>query len=212
MFLHDAAGPVTTALTAAQFLTEAINSTPDRFDENTQKMGKILCNALDLVAGLFEQSRSIEQLRDQVPSEISVLSVLSPAIDLVRPKIRARNITLDVEGKLEGTKLRVNHLALVRVLSNLLQNAIDAVEDKVGHVTLSMGLGETWVEFAVHDNGPGIAPQYMEKIFEAHFTTKQKGTGMGLYICKHLVESMNGMLTLHNKPGHGCCFSVKIPR
>ncbi len=212
MFLHDAAGPVTTAMTAAQFLNEAITASPDHFDQSLHKMSKLLCDAMNLISGLFEQSRSIEQLCDMVATEVPVLKILGPTIDLLRPKIRSRDITMNVEGKLEHTRLRVNHLALIRVLSNLLHNAIDAVEDNTGRVNLTMNLEKKWVEFTIQDNGSGIPPQYMEKIFEAHFTTKPEGTGMGLYICKHLIDSMEGMLTVRNEPGHGCCFSVKIPR
>jgi signal transduction histidine kinase len=65
--------------------------------------------------------------------------------------------------------------------------------------------------FQVRDNGPGIARQDLEKIFRPGYTTKSRGSGLGLYICKSIVEGFGGSILVASKPGHGAVFTVEIP-
>ncbi|MDE7072731.1 MAG: sensor histidine kinase, partial [Bacteroidales bacterium] len=62
----------------------------------------------------------------------------------------------------------------------------------------------------VNDNGPGIAPQKLERIFEPHFTTRSTGSGLGLAICRRLAESMHGSLHVESQPGKGACFKLRL--
>ena len=69
----------------------------------------------------------------------------------------------------------------------------------------------TDVIFSVHDNGPGVNNEIKEKLFESFFSTKQEGTGIGLNICRSVIESHNGKLWFQNKTSRGCSFYFTIP-
>ena len=103
--------------------------------------------------------------------------------------------------------------ALLRVLANLINNAIDVIPDgPAGRVTLSAWVATDDVFVQVADNGPGIAPELQHKIFDMFFTTKEKGSGVGLPTCKRLVEAWGGTLQLQSKLGEGSRFTFGVPR
>lgn len=103
--------------------------------------------------------------------------------------------------------------ALLRVLANLITNAIDAIPDGPdGKITLSSWVASDDVFVQVADNGPGIPPEIQSKIFDLFYTTKEKGSGVGLPTCRRLVEGWGGELQLQSKVGEGTKFTFGVPR
>ncbi len=103
--------------------------------------------------------------------------------------------------------------ALLRVLANLINNAIDVIPDgAAGRVTLSAWVATDEVFVQVADNGPGIPEEFHGKIFDLFFTTKDKGSGVGLPTCRKLVEAWGGKLQLQSKVGEGTRFTFGVPR
>ena len=211
MFLHDAANPVMTALNAAQFLCDAMDAEPGKFNKAMHDAGDLLSGSMAFVTGLFEQSRSIERLRRLEASPVAIHRIVDIAVKMVRDEAKEKEIIVAAHLQNREAKICVNCFALARVLFNLLTNAIHAVEAHSGRVALRADLVDGHVEFSVLDNGPGVSTEIMERIFEPYFTTKAEGTGLGLHICKLLVENMHGTLTVRNQPDQGCCFTIRIP-
>jgi signal transduction histidine kinase len=103
--------------------------------------------------------------------------------------------------------------ALLRVLANLVNNAIDVIPDgATGRVIVSAWVATDDVFVQVADNGPGIPEDLQHKIFDLFFTTKEKGSGVGLPTCRKLVEAWGGNLQLQSKPGEGTRFTFGVPR
>ena len=103
--------------------------------------------------------------------------------------------------------------ALLRVLSNLISNALDAIPDGAdGLVTLSAWVASDDVFVQVADNGPGIPEELQPKIFDMFFTTKDKGSGVGLPVCRRLVEEWGGQLQMYSRAGVGTRFTFGVPR
>jgi signal transduction histidine kinase len=94
---------------------------------------------------------------------------------------------------------------------NLLANAVDAVNGN-GAVSVSVRMNGMEVEIHVDDNGPGLAPEDQEKIFEPFFTRKEKGTGLGLAIAKKIVEGHGGHIEVASSLGRGTAFTIAFPR
>jgi len=103
------------------------------------------------------------------------------------------------------------------VIGNLLDNAIDAVPASGGTVTVetrNVSLsGNDGAEIAVSDNGPGVSPEFSERVFEPFYTTKPvgKGTGLGLFLCYAIVKEHKGEITVIPKQGGGSTFLVTLP-
>jgi signal transduction histidine kinase len=98
-----------------------------------------------------------------------------------------------------------------RVLINLVRNAIQATP-RGGAVTLRCGEQEGATYCEVEDSGAGIAPEILSKIFTPFFTTREKGTGLGLALAKKIVDEHGGTLLVHSTPGQGSTFRVTLPR
>jgi signal transduction histidine kinase len=100
------------------------------------------------------------------------------------------------------------------VFVNLLLNAVDAMEEVGGTLTVSTRqLEDGMVEVQVMDSGKGIPEEHIDKIFTPFFTTKwpKKGTGLGLPISKRIIKNHQGMITVESQVGKGTCFTIRLP-
>jgi PAS domain S-box-containing protein len=106
--------------------------------------------------------------------------------------------------------------AIEQVLTNLLINAAHAADKEDHQIKLDVALGNTWKDhliIEVSDNGCGIDPESMSKIFNPFFTTKKpgQGTGLGLYLCQDLAKELGGRIDVQSEPGIGSVFRVVLP-
>ncbi|HKJ92649.1 MAG TPA: ATP-binding protein, partial [Longimicrobiales bacterium] len=113
--------------------------------------------------------------------------------------------------------------ALLRAFRNLLRNAVDALAetDGPGRVGVRVsrcaedgsaaGGGAGWLEVVVVDNGPGLPPDAADRIFDPDFTTKSRGTGLGLALVRQAVEAHGGRVSAANRPEGGAEFRVVLP-
>ncbi len=144
--------------------------------------------------------------------EFSLGDSVESAMTLVSSSFRHHNIPVSFEGSEE---VRVNGFPneFSQVLLNLLVNAKEAIlerDGEGGRVSIRMERDGGEATVSVADNGGGIPDGVLPKIFDPYFTTKEKGTGIGLYMSKMIVENMNGSLTAHNQ-GPGAEFTIRLP-
>jgi two-component system sensor histidine kinase HydH len=97
-----------------------------------------------------------------------------------------------------------------QVLVNLVKNALEATEGK-GEILLSSGFKNAQVWFAVQDMGKGMPDEVLEKIFHPFYTTKDKGTGLGLAVINKIVTDHHGTITVASVTGSGSTFTVRLP-
>jgi signal transduction histidine kinase len=107
--------------------------------------------------------------------------------------------------------MHVDPVQIGQVVLNLLVNAMQAMEEKGGVLTLRGSMEDGRVRLDVIDTGPGVKPELQEKIFEALFTTKARGIGLGLAVSRSLAEANNGRLSLTSTPGEGATFTLIVP-
>ncbi len=135
----------------------------------------------------------------------NVVAVVLPAT--------GRNVKIELDMRGDGT-LECVPEEFNQVLTNLVQNAIEAVADDTGRVSISGSVEGDSLLLRVKDNGPGIAPELQARLFTPFYTTKGpgRGTGLGLTISRRVVQSLRGTLQLVSVPGEGAEFSVRVPR
>lgn len=139
---------------------------------------------------------------------------IDDAVNLIRPQRDSRGVRIDVEVDDAVGRVAMPEPRLSQVVLNLLLNALDAL-DGSGTVRLrAEPVGQARVRISVRDDGPGIDPAIMDRLFEPFATTKPvgKGTGLGLAVCHSLVESAGGTLRAHNPEGGGALFELELPR
>lgn len=120
------------------------------------------------------------------------------------------NVETHVEVQEDLSSVMVDRTLLQRVLANLIINAVQSMP-KGGNVTVTAYKEQESVTVTVEDTGEGIARENLENIFNPFFTTKAKGQGLGLAVCKRLVEAQNGTITVTSEVGKGSTFTLKIP-
>jgi signal transduction histidine kinase len=139
---------------------------------------------------------------------------INEALTIERHELHSRGI--QVEKTLDDgiPLLRVDAHQLQQVLLNLIMNAADAmrpVADRSRILRITSEVKDSQAILAVHDTGVGIAPENIEKIFEPMFTTKGTGMGMGLWICRTIVESYGGQLKSRSRRNEGSIFQIELP-
>ncbi len=108
-------------------------------------------------------------------------------------------------------EIEVDKDMIKRVFLNLAANGLQAMEDKGGFLTVSTKETKNFIEVSFKDTGIGISKENVEKLFTPFFTTRAQGMGMGLAICKKLIDSHGGSMETESEEGKGSAFTVKLP-
>ena len=149
------------------------------------------------------------------PFELSVNDVIRDVIALTRETTRQKRVMLDTRLTHDVPQVLADRVQLQQVLINLITNAADAmadVNDRPRRLTISSSCNdELHVEVAVVDAGIGIDPKHGDRIFDAVFTTKPDGMGMGLAICRGIVEACGGRLSATSNPDFGTTVRFDLP-
>lgn len=179
-------------------------------------------NHLQVVYSLMELSeydeavKYIERTYEDIISVSSVMKTSSPAINaLLMSKVsdaRANGIEMNLKISSPYSDLPMESWEMCRVLGNLLDNAIDALSGvRDGRIDVELTEDLHNYGFRVFNNGPAVRPEHRELIFQTGFTTKSKGTGMGLYIVRTIMREHGGDVTLETGDA-GTAFTGTLPR
>lgn len=126
-----------------------------------------------------------------------------------------QSISLAEEGVELDTSCSVDHFRIKQVFRNVLENAV-AVSRPDGAVTLRCGETQLHERPALHvsitDEGPGLSPDQIRRVFEPFYTTKQRGTGLGLPICERILHAHGGEIRIRSTPPNGATVDIVIPR
>jgi two-component system, sensor histidine kinase FlrB len=127
------------------------------------------------------------------------------------PLARARGIEFELAAAPSGFAITGNRKALTGALTNLLENAFQSVSTG-GRVSLGVTVGDDTVAFTVRDNGRGMAPDVVARLFEPFFTTRAEGTGLGLAIARGVARAHGGGIDVVSEPDTGTEFVLTVGR
>ena len=150
-------------------------------------------------------------------SRISINDVITSSLELVSEQVRIRSIPIDVQFSEPDVFVDVNPIALEQVVLNLVANACDAIEAGAppggGLIRIRTEAFSKEAVIKIQDNGVGISPEHLEKIYRPFFTTKPagRGTGLGLSISQRIVSAYLGRIQCESVPGRGATFAVHLP-
>jgi C4-dicarboxylate-specific signal transduction histidine kinase len=164
---------------------------------------------------VIERMRGFLRRHELTRVPIDPAELVEGVLGLVRPDARRRDVRVDLTVDRDLPPVAGDPVHLQQVLLNLFVNALDAMEavpaeSRLLEVRLRAADGGG-LEVSVRDSGPGIPASAMPRLFEPFFTTKAQGMGMGLPICRTLVEAHGGSLRAANGDGRGAVFVVHLP-
>lgn len=166
-----------------------------------------------LIVDLLDKNKSEEGLSCLNKSECDISKLFQEVYDFNRPLIRQKGILVRTSFPPQ-LMISIDKSKMFQVLSNLLSNAIKFTPTQ-GEIDLSIEESETDVVFAVADSGPGIKTTELERVFEKYWTggiSGRSGTGLGLFICKTIVEAHGGHIRVENRSEQGSLFRFTIPK
>ena len=143
--------------------------------------------------------------------EIDLNQVIREVKALMEEAIREKGIRLEDRLHPDLPPVEADPNQLKQVLLNLVKNALEATEDQ-GAILVSSGTDDDWVWFSVQDTGKGMSVEVQEKIFHPFYTTKEKGTGLGLAVINKIVTDHHGTITVSSAAGSGSTFTVRLPK
>jgi signal transduction histidine kinase len=160
---------------------------------------------------IINKMRSMLRRKNQVTGAIDVNATVQDTLRLLLSEARLKHVAIDASFAQEIPLAAAEPVQLQQVLVNLITNAIEAVQTMPPDrriVSIETGFqGETQSPFVeVRDHGPGIPEHLMTRVFEPFITTKDSGLGLGLSICRSIIESIGGEISAQNSPGGGARF------
>ena len=144
-------------------------------------------------------------------------SIVTHAETLLIPELQRQGASLRVLLDDAGAAVRGDRVLLEQVVVNLIQNALQAMQDQPPRspprrdIELACRRTEQGLRVSVADRGPGIPPERLEQVFAPFFTTKPDGLGLGLSICRTIVEAHGGCITAENRAGGGAILAFTLP-
>ena len=169
---------------------------------------------MGLLSNIVLDMLSYSKERKPVYKSCSVNDLCRDVVTLLKEQADGKGVLLTTDLSGELSEAEMDETAIKRCLINLVGNAIDACEGHKGAVTVETGLTKDADHFTicVRDNGSGIEPAQLEKIFNPFFSSKgSKGTGLGLPVAKKIIEEHAGVLSVTSAPGEGTAFLIELP-
>ena len=211
---HEVSQPIAATIMSAQAALHWLSAEPPALEEVRQALERIVKNGSQ-AGEVIDKIRAIIKKTPPRKDRLDINEAIREVIELTRGEAVKNNVSVQTDltdglPLVEGDRVR-----LQQVIVNLLINAVQAMSgmsEGPRELLISTGRVEpNGVLVAVQDSGPGIAPETQEHLFEAFYTTKAGGLGLGLSICRSIIEAHGGRLWASANVPHGAIFHFIVP-
>ncbi len=207
---HEIKNPLSTVQLNLQLLEEdlrADNPGPTRVLNRLTTVRNETARLRDILDDFLRYAGRIEL--DRKPTDLS--SLLEELVDFFAPQAQSHRIQLRLNKSPESIVAPVDAKLIKQALLNLMLNAVQAMP-RGGELMLTLSRNGTEdARIDVIDTGAGIPPESADKIFEAYYSTKRGGTGLGLPMAKRIADEHGGSLSVTSEPGKGTDFTLRLP-
>lgn len=202
-------------LTSISLQTETIKR--DLTETNIHKNSVLSLNKMTLqlekLADLVKNLRQLFSSRDQQLSEVTLQEVTEALLEIIKPTLESNKIHLE-KNYISNPIALANAIQLQQVLINLFNNAVDAFDSshsRPKNIELSISQNNRYAIICIKDNATGIDVELLPTIFDLYKTSKQEGLGIGLWLCKTIVDMQGGIILASNNTEGGALFEIQIP-
>jgi len=205
---HELNNPIASVMSMLEFHVDHLEKEGELYEDLEFSLRE-LKRARDIVKSLLDSSRQ----KDETKETIDVHNSVEDALRILYPQYKSKKINIIKEYGAKNSIIKGNHARLCQVFINIIKNAIDAIGEKDGTVSVKTFNGDNnTLICSITDNGEGIEQQLIKDIFKPFFTTKQtgKGIGLGLYIVYEIIKDHSGNIEVNSKKGEGTSFSISL--
>jgi len=211
-FSHELNTPLGSAMTCVDGMLSILarpSDDPKADDETVRSYGKVARDQLLRCRNVTRQFLRLSRGESGTTDLLDARTVLEGVVPLVTPAARELGVTIEVGSLPPSIPVRAEEAGLQQVLLNLILNAVQACA-KGGHVRVEAAI-EAGARVSITDDGKGIAPEHLRKIFEPFFSLRRGGTGLGLFLCLNAVRGWGGDVRVESQVGKGTRFDVILP-
>lgn len=208
IFAHEVRNPINNISMGLEVLSSIIPAELN-LDDDIERLRIDIERLEDLMKSVL----SVSKTREYHMEPFSVLGLIDGLVYRWKPRMERFNITPKIDAPDTPVIVKGDQRSLERVFTNIIQNGINAMKGKGGHISIrvSDSEDEQMVNIDISDTGPGIPKAIMERIFDPFFSTNKEGTGLGLAITKQIINAHNGQISVNSVPG-GTVFRIKLPK
>jgi two-component system, NtrC family, nitrogen regulation sensor histidine kinase NtrY len=204
---HEIKNPLTPMRLSVQSFQRKFDPNDPDVKQKLDDYTKTLLQQIDTMSSVANAFSNFASMPAQQNETLDVVKVVRLSLDIFNENyIEFLSQEQEIITKMDRTQL-------IRVITNLVKNAIQAIEGKdvIPEIKVYVKKSGGYVSIEISDNGKGILPEHQDKVFEPKFTTKTSGMGLGLGIIKNIVENYQGIITFDSSPGLGTTFKVVLP-
>jgi signal transduction histidine kinase len=201
---HEVGNPLASISSLVQMLARR------HTDPYTQEKLALVEGQLTRIQGTLRELVDFSRPATRQKSAINLNDAIDEALHIAKYYKRTKSKTIESDFAADLPPVQAVSDQLVQLFLNLALNAIDAT-DKNGRIQLSTRLVEGQIEARVRDDGHGIRPEDHAKVFQPYYTTKDNGTGLGLFVSRKIVADLGGTIDFASTPGQGTTFVVRLP-
>jgi len=211
---HEIAQPIATSRNNARAALNFLDKQPPELGDVREALGCIV-NDADRAGDIIDRIRDHIKKAPPRKDRFDLNEAINEVIALARSAITKNVVSVDTHFTEGALLVQGDRVQLQQVVLNLILNAVDAmglIEDGPRELVISAEQNQAnGVLVAVRDFGPGIDPEHLERVFDAFYTTKQSGVGMGLSICRSIIDAHGGRLWAEANKPRGAVFQFTLP-
>lgn len=207
---HEIKNPLTPMKLSLQYLQKAINENSPNVQALTASVSTTLVEQIDYLSKIASDFSQFANIQNTTRELLDLHDIIRPLKDIYSANPKIELVWQPISDKLI---IQADRTQMNRLFTNLLVNAVDACDAKEKcRIIITEKETENQALIVVEDNGAGISDEMKNKIFTPNFTTKTSGTGLGLAMCKTIVEQSGGSISFETERGRGTRFMVKLPK
>ncbi len=210
---HELNQPLAAIANYAEGMTRAIDrGTPDPAFLRDGARG--IAGQAERAGAIIRRIRAFMRRREAHRERLDLNDVLREALEFFHATAARKGIPLTLDLAADLPRVVADRIEIEQVILNLMQNAVDAMADSptpARGIALHTSTGDGVVTVAVRDHGTGLSPEAEAHLFDAFYTTKAQGLGLGLPICRTIVEAHGGRLSAVTEPGGGLTMRFTLP-
>jgi len=207
---HEIKNPLTPMKLSVQHLLRAYQTQPDQAPALVKRVGQTLIEQIDVLSDIASEFSNFAKMPEPQCEQLDLSKLVATVYGLFDSQ-EEPSLHVECQAPEQPVFVFADRNQLTRILVNLIKNAIQSIPDgREGHVQIALSTSESQAMICISDNGTGIPEAVQGQVFSPYFTTKSSGTGLGLALCKNMVEAMNGRIWFETKMGEGTRFFVEL--
>jgi len=212
---HEVRQPLTGVTLNSSALLRYLRDTPPKLEKARSAAEKAIA-AGHRISQILDDIRNLFGTTERASGPVNMNDLALEALRALDGELKNHNIVTHTHLKPELPPIMGHNGQLQQVIVNLIQNAIDAMDSvdsdrRVLHLRTEHNGGNA-ISITIEDTGPGIDPNKTDNVFDAFFTTKSHGLGLGLAICRMIIEHHDGKLSVSSANPHGAIFRINLPQ